>query len=264
MTVTLRPGDALHQQIARVLRARIESGGLGPDGAVATEQQLCVEFGASRSTIRMALEHLKALGLLHSRKGVGTRSVASVMPQRVVRSSGDPLHAGLHARARVVQLGPLPSGPAVAAFFGIAVGEPVWHFVRLYRIGTDPLSVVDSYLPLELGIGFARGDLKRPMNELLWSRHRIRLHRSVHAVRIGRADVAAARLLAIALADPVLRIQSSVYLEDGRPIRWTENQFREDRYEYVAHMRWPDPDAARGHGAPARPVKLASVRAATR
>jgi len=53
------------------------------------------------------------------------------------------------------------------------------------------------------------------------------------------ADVAA--MLGIALADPVLRIQASTYVADGSPIRWTENFFREDRYEYIAEMQWPAP-----------------------
>ncbi|MGQ0654330.1 MAG: UTRA domain-containing protein, partial [Betaproteobacteria bacterium] len=65
--------------------------------------------------------------------------------------------------------------------------------------------------------------------------------RSVHAIRVARADMDVAGLLGIALADPVLRVQSSVYLPDGKPIRWIENFFREERYEYVAEMDWPHP-----------------------
>ena len=50
-------------------------------------------------------------------------------------------------------------------------------------------------------------------------------------------------MLGIALADPVLRIQASAFLSDGKPIRWTDNYFREDQYEYVAEMEWPAPAA---------------------
>ena len=41
-------------------------------------------------------------------------------------------------------------------------------------------------------------------------RFRLRQSRSVHAIRVARADVDVAVLLGIALADPVLRVQSSV------------------------------------------------------
>jgi GntR family transcriptional regulator len=103
--------------------------------------------------------------------------------------------------------------------------------------------VVDSYLPADLGAGLTRTALQQPMHELLWERFGIRLKRSVHTIRVARADVDIASLLGIALADPVLRIQSSVYLAGGKPIRWTENYFREDQYEYVAEMEWPAPTA---------------------
>jgi GntR family transcriptional regulator len=63
----------------------------------------------------------------------------------------------------------------------------------------------------------------------------------VHTLRVARADADVASRLGIGLAEPVLRIQSKVYLDDGRPIRWTDNFFRDDRYEYVAEMEWPDP-----------------------
>lgn len=245
MTDSTRSGVPLHLQIARILRARIESGCWPGDGAPATEHGLCEEFGASRTTVRQALRQLKSAGLLESRTGVGTRSLRPPAPKRLLRGIGDPLHAGLNTRPRVVAAGELPCPRRIAEFFGIEAGSPVWHFVRVNMIDGQPLSVVDSYLPAQLGAGLSRAELNRPMYELLWERFGIRLHRSVHTLRVGRAEVDIAPLLGVPLADPVLRIQSSVFLADGTPIRWTENHFHEDRYEYVAEMKWAPPDGPR-------------------
>lgn len=241
MVDPIRSSIPLHHQIAQVLRLRLESGDWSADGALATEQGLCQEFGVSRTTVRLALSHLKYAGLLESRRGVGTRGLAAPVKRKIVRSTGDPLHASLNSRPRVVSLGEVPSSPAVAAFFGIATGAAVWHFVRRHSLDQKPLSVVDSYLPAHLGSAFSRASLIQPMHQLLWQRFGIRQARSVHTIRVARADVDVASMLGIALADPVLRIQSSVYLADGTPIRWTENSFREDQYEYAAEMEWPDP-----------------------
>lgn len=230
----------LHHQIAQVLRLRIESGSWPVDGAPATEQGLCDEFGVSRTTMRQALSHLKRAGLLQSRRGVGTKGVATAV-RKVVRSAGDPLHASLNTKARIKTLGRVAAPPPVAVFFGIPAGEPVFRFVRVHELEGTPLSVVDSYLPAHLAFAFTRASLRRSVHELLWRRFRLRQSRSVHAIRVARADMDVAVLLGIALADPVLRIQSSVYLPDGKPIRWIENFFREDRYEYVAELEWPHP-----------------------
>ena len=241
----IRSSVPLHHQIAQVLRMRLESGAWSAGGTLSTEQRLCEEFGASRNTVRQALSQLKQAGLLESRAGVGTRGVAVPVKPKIVRSSGDPLHAAFNSKPRVVSVGEVPSSPAVAVFFGIPPGSEIWHFVRIHMLDDKPLSVVDSYLPIHLGSGLTKTDLQQPMHELLWQRFGLRLQRSVHTIRVARADLDIASMLGIALADPVLRIQSSVYLAGDKAIRWTENSFREDQYEYTAEMDWPAPATRR-------------------
>jgi DNA-binding GntR family transcriptional regulator len=231
----------LHHQIAQVLRLRIESGRWG--GGPLTEQALCEEFQVSRTTLRQALAQLKQAGLLQSRRGVGTHGVAPPA-RKVVRSSGNPLHASLNTKSRIHALGLVPAPGQVAAFLGIPQGGAVFRIVRVHELDGAPLSVVDSYLPARFATAFTRRSLRDPVHELLWRRFKVRQHRSVHAIRVARADTEVAGLLGVALADPVLRVHSSVYLADGKPIRWIENFFREERYEYVAEMDWPHPGKA--------------------
>lgn len=242
----------LHNQIAHVLRLRLESGSLAENGAPATERALCEEFGVSRTTVRAALAHLKQAGLLASRRGVGTQGVAEPVRRHLVGMSVDPLHASLPTQSRVTALGEVSSRARVAAFFGIAAGSPVWHFVRIHSLAGKPLSVVDSYLPCQLGRSFSRAMLKTPMHDLLWRHLGIRQARSLHTIRVARADVDVAAWLEIALADPVLAVQARVYLSDGSPVRWIENSFREDLYEYVAEMDWPHPLMSQRPASPRR------------
>jgi DNA-binding GntR family transcriptional regulator len=245
-----RSHGPLHQQIAQVLSVRLEADDWAHDSPPATEQALCREFGVSRTTVRQALSHLKQAGLLESRPGVGTRRLGAPAKRRVAGSGGDLLHASLDTRSRVVSLGEVASTPAVAAFFGLAQGAPVWHFVRVHALASAPLSVVESFLPLDIGSAFSKAELKRPVHELLWRRFGLRQARSVHTIRVARADIDIADLLGIALAAPVLRVQSRVYLADGAPVRWVENSFREDQYEYVAEVTWPPPSSPRGSRKP--------------
>jgi GntR family transcriptional regulator len=228
-----------YAQIAHVLKSRLESRDGGHVVPFATEHALCEEFGVSRTTIRQALGSLKREGLVTSRPGVGTTGTAKA--RRIVRSSGDPLHGMLGSKPRIVSLGRVPAPGAVAEFLGIPPDEPVFRLTRVHELEGAPLSVVRSYLPAGLAAGLARSAWRQPMHELLWQRFGLRLARSVHTVRVARAMADVAGMLEIGLADPVLRIQASTYLVDGRPIRWTENYFREDRYEYVAEVQWPAP-----------------------
>ena len=236
------PSSSPHYaRIAQVLRARLEA----QDGTLArpfaTEQALCEEFGVSRTTIRNALGFLKREGLVTSRRGVGTNGTAADRPRRVVRSSGDPLHGMLTTRPRVVTVGRVGAPAPVAQFFGLEPGTPLLALTRVHDLDGEPLSVVKSYLPARFGHGVPRSAWREPMHDLLWQRFGVRVARSVHTLRVGRAMADIAGFLRVGLADPVLRIQASTYLADGTPIRWTENFFREDRYEYVAEMEWAPP-----------------------
>src|SRR5215475_9812083 len=129
-----RSHGPLHQQIAQVLAVRLEGGDWSSESPPATEQSLCIEFGVSRTTVRQALSHLKQAGLLESRPGVGTRGVTHPRKARVVGTGGDLLHASLDTRSRIAALGEAASPPAIAAFFGIRPGDPVWHFVRVHSL----------------------------------------------------------------------------------------------------------------------------------
>jgi GntR family transcriptional regulator len=231
-------GTPIHYQIAQVLRGRIESGAWG-EGV--TEQALCAEFGVSRTTVRQALGSLKQQGLLHSRRGVGTRGLPGPRPSRLVRASGDPLHGAMATKPRVVSSGKAPAPAEVAAFFGIELGAPLLNVVRVHDLDGEALSVVVSWLPAEFAAELTRAELRGPTHQVLWQRFGLKQRRSVHALRVARADARVASLLGVGLAEPLLRVQSSVYLDDDVPIRWTENFFREDRYEYRAEMEWPDP-----------------------
>lgn len=234
----LAGGTPHHHRIAQVLRLRLEEGTWGQG---VTEHALCEEFGVSRTTVRQALGSLKREGLLHSQRGVGTRGVPAARKPRVVRACGDPLHASVNSRPRLISRSLEDAPSSVAAFFDIEPGAPLLRVVRVHDLEGTPLSLVVSYLPASFASNISREDLRGPTHQMLWRLFGLRQKRSVHTLRVARAESDVAAHLSVGLAEPVLRIQSSVYLDDGQPIRWTENSFREDRYEYVADMEWPDP-----------------------
>ena len=240
-----------YAQIAQVLKSRLESRDRSAPGPFATERSLCEEFAVSRATARQALAYLKREGLVTSRPGVGTTGTAVRSTNRAVRAAGDPLHGMLKSKPRVVGVGRVEASVAVASFFGMQAGAPLFAVTRVHDLEGEPLSVVRSYLPLAFAVGVPRNAWREPMHDLLWQRFGLRLARSVHTIRVARAVTDIANLLHIGLAEPVLRIQASTFMSDGRPIRWTENFFREDRYEYVAEMKWPKP-AGSGRTRPAR------------
>lgn len=64
MTVDHRDPTPLYQQLAAILRARIEAGEWGEDQPLPSESYLQQEHGLSRVTVRKAIEVLRQEGLV--------------------------------------------------------------------------------------------------------------------------------------------------------------------------------------------------------
>ncbi len=68
---------SLSLHVADQLEALIVNGGIGVGEKLPTENGLCDAFGVSRTVIREAITHLKSLGLVETRRGVGTTVLRS-------------------------------------------------------------------------------------------------------------------------------------------------------------------------------------------
>ena len=61
-----------YYQLERLIRAQLGQGRWHPDEQVPSEKQLCEAYAVSRTTVRQAIGHLVADGLLYHIKGKGT------------------------------------------------------------------------------------------------------------------------------------------------------------------------------------------------
>lgn len=68
---------SLSLHVADQLEALIVNGGIPVGEKLPTENGLCEAFGVSRTVIREAITHLKSLGLVETRRGVGTTVLRS-------------------------------------------------------------------------------------------------------------------------------------------------------------------------------------------
>ena len=71
-----RVGNGLYAHVVEELGQRIIDGDM-PAGAIVFAEQLCDQFGVSRSVVRESLRTLSSMGLLEARPQVGTRVLPS-------------------------------------------------------------------------------------------------------------------------------------------------------------------------------------------
>lgn len=64
--------ETLSSQVSRELIRTIVSGRIAPHDMLPTEEQLCAQFGVSRSVVREAMKNVAGIGLTRTRQGQGT------------------------------------------------------------------------------------------------------------------------------------------------------------------------------------------------
>lgn len=144
--------DTRYAQVARDLMAGIGSG-LFPVGSVLpTELELCVQYQASRNTIRAALKELQELGLVSRKKKTGTRVEAS-SPQGGYRHSlasvEDLMQFGEAHVREVHDITEVVADRALAKVLGCAVGSK-WLRTSSLRLdgkgAATPIGWTDVYI----------------------------------------------------------------------------------------------------------------------
>lgn len=82
--------DSLATNVAKQLESQITSGRIPVGEKLPTENTLCDLFGVSRTVIREAITQLKSLGLVETRRGVGTTVTRAISSENVFAYNVDP------------------------------------------------------------------------------------------------------------------------------------------------------------------------------
>jgi GntR family transcriptional regulator len=221
----------LHHQVARAIRAELRAGAWTSDEQLPTEMALVERFGVSRTTIREALRSLEHDGLISRRQGRGT-FVASSRPSARLATITDAF-LGYKAKVRVVASSLVAAPEPIAAFFGMAKGDPVRRFVRVEMVDDGPLSVIFNFLPEPLGRRLRMSDLRRhSILDCLRDRLGVRLGLIRQVIEARTADYEVAGLLKVDLIQPILFLRRLMSDANGVSVQVSDMFYHSERFRY--------------------------------
>jgi GntR family transcriptional regulator len=217
------------------IRERIEDDTYGPGAALPSESQLVSEFGVSRPTVLRALGILRQDGWIESRQGKG-HFVRGRPP--VGRTSPayarEALDVDESTQVEILHVGAVMAAPEVAHALQLGDAEPVYERRRRTLAGSDPVDLVATYVPVEIGVGT---DVPKPApiaGSLLEHIERRKGVRGDYAhewlsTRLPTPDEA--KLLQIDPTDPVLTVLIAVHQSSGEPVAATSLVMPGSRHE---------------------------------
>ena len=242
--------EVLRELTERCQRLR-ENGG----DRLPSERELAGELGASRSTVRRALNILVEKGVIvvvRGRKGgayladpahrervpmiIDGRSVNRRLIE-IASFTQMLLEQGFEVGTRVLALELQAPEAHIASQLDIDQTEPVISLLRVRFADGAPLSLEHMYLSfrrfptlVDDGLGGAAS-----IYAVLQERYGVSIHKAEEEIEITPASPEAAHLLAVEPGAPLLAIRRLAHDAEGRPVEWSFDLFRGDRVRRTVH-----------------------------
>ena len=229
-----------YQEIAEAIRADVAASAFAAGELLPSESELSEQHGASRVTIRKALEELRGEGLIDSRQGFGW-----FVGSGTVRQSLDTLEtiedqladAGKVSRRQVQSFRFIEAPPEVAPL----LGNEVLEVVRLTLADDEPFAQVTVWCHAALGADMSRSDVEESTFVSLLAD---RLGHATQVISAVSADDMTAQALNVDVDSPLLRVRRVTTDVLGGNALVSEHLFPADRTEFEVTLSGPSQEPA--------------------
>ncbi|NLS44327.1 MAG: GntR family transcriptional regulator [Firmicutes bacterium] len=228
----------LYAQVEAVLEHLISTGNIPNDGSFFTEEEIARELRVSRPTVRTAMDSLVASGYIMKQRGKKAKVICQppveLFYMGELLSFGEMLtRLGRNYSTRLIERGIMKPPVSVARAMHISKSDLVVHLRRLRHVDSNPLIVVDSYLPasefsqlmdIDKAI-FASTDLYALLRDM----YGVRIGCAERTVSASRVNIQDVELLKIPLWEPCLRLQGVAFDTDDKAVEYFDSRLRGDR-----------------------------------
>ena len=232
--------QAKYQQVADIIRQAIRQGEYLPGRQLPLAKDLCVEFAVSRITIKRAVDVLVRDGLVVKRRGAGT--FVKVMENSAVDKLSkfsqfggfSEYYQGHNVHTEVLHFAIIHPLADVAEKLKISQEDFVYDIQRLRCADGEPVVIEYTQMPMELIAGLKEKHLKHSLYryiEGILGMHIQSAHRTVRAVMPTEAEQ---KRLGITAEMPLLEVQQTAFLADGRPFEYSVSRHRGDKMNFKA------------------------------
>ncbi len=222
-----------YQIIAEQLRERIASGEFAASRVLPSEAAMSERYGASRVTIRRALEALRAEHLVESRQGFGWLLVGDPLRQDLDRLGTIEQQlsaAGITSERQVLSFGFVDAPERVRGLLG---EQTVLEVTRLHLADGEPFARVTIWCAEALGAELSRADVERAsFLEHLSGQ----LGGATQTIGADGASAFDAEQLGVPVGSPVLIAERITYSHRGSPALVSEFVFPAHRTRFAVEL----------------------------
>ncbi|MBN2323037.1 MAG: GntR family transcriptional regulator [Spirochaetes bacterium] len=230
-----------YHQLKVFLMNEIESGRLLPMQKIPSETELCERFDISRTVVRQAIKDLQNEGYLTTEKGKGTfvsrPKIVGGLVQSLTGFHEDMVRRGFTVSTEILKQEVQGASQKVSEALGIEGGSPVIVISRVRRLNGEPSVYVTTYIPQKICPELEEEDLQnQSLYALLEGKYGLEIHRGHRYIGVSLANEYEAGLLNIEVGSPLIELDSTSYLKDGRPLEYFHALHRGDRTRFEVEL----------------------------
>ncbi len=225
----------LYVQLANNLRQIIVDGEVSSGDALPSERKLTELTGASRVTIRKAIDQLINEGLLLRRRGAGTYIAHQIEQsgEELTGFSSDGKNRGESPTSIWLMKATAAPTEEEAEQLKISMSTQVVRLGRVRLSDGEPLAIEHAVIPTTM---LPNPDLVENSLYKALENTGKRPVRGSQKLCASIATPTEAGLLSVSAGSEVLRIERNTYLEDGTPVEYTRSAYRGDKYVFVSEL----------------------------
>ncbi|MDQ7250517.1 GntR family transcriptional regulator [Dongia sedimenti] len=225
----------IYIRVQKDLLKLIHDGDVAPGGRFPSERELSLRFGASRMTMRKAVDHLVQSGVLERRGTSGTfvpdRLFDRPLSDHTFYSVSDVVEkAGHTPGSKLLFFERREADPFIASKLALSPGDPVISIERLRTVDGVPVCLELSHFPASLVPGLSASDVieNKSIYRLFRDNYHLDFTNDVRVISVHYATKGEAELLDLRPGAPVLHFEGLTLTGEGQP------------FEYLRSLNHPD------------------------
>jgi DNA-binding GntR family transcriptional regulator len=225
--------SAKYHYLAKQLEARIEK--LGFNAPLPSERDLSMEFSVSRMTIRKAIDELVDKNKLYRVPHVGTFTTDKKLYKKMdvfLGFSREVEEVGGTPSTTLLEYSLMPADERIAKRLDIEIGSYVYKIVRLRKKNNVPLIMDESYFPRDI-VPLDEKIVQGSIYQYIQSELGLNMVFADQKLVATFCKAPYTQHLEIDENTPVMFVELTGYLEDGRIFEYSESYKNSDRYELV-------------------------------
>ena len=231
-------GQPAYLKVKQLIEEEIKQ--LVPNAIIQSERDLAIKYNVSRMTARKAIQELIKEGKLYRKEKVGTYVADNKLHEpdgELIGFTSEIISKGMKPHTKVVDYQVIVADERIAKQLEIKIGDKVHSLLRLRMGDNRPMTLEHNYIPLSVIKELPHSVIHSSIYAYLDQELNVKIASGSQMVTAIKADEKVSKLLEVPLNDPLIFMELTSVLMNGRVLEFVQTYANPQNYKLMIHSR---------------------------